>query len=97
MHSKLRWPNRDTRSLLRKKAAAEQDLIASLMQVNLSCGSDACISTLPRVMLRNSKHVQGLIVFSSERGTPNSWKRLLTMEMLRAGGDEGKSTTKNVV
>ena len=47
--AKLRWPNKDKRSLLEKRAAADQDLIASLMRVNLSCGSDACISTRSRV------------------------------------------------
>lgn len=70
-------------------AAVENNLIAALMQDSLSCGSEVCISILLRVMARYSKQVARPTVFSSEIGTPNSWKRLVT------GGAQGKSTTKN--
>ncbi len=54
--AKLRRPNRDKRSLLERTAAVDKDIIA-LMRDNLSCGREACIRTLSRVMPRNSKHV----------------------------------------
>lgn len=95
--AKLRWANRGKRSLLDRMAAADQDLIAALMRDSSSRCSDACISTLSRVMPRNSKCVERHLVFSSEKGTPDSWKRLLTVEVLQAGGDEGNVTYKKVL
>lgn len=98
MHiAKLRWPNNDRRSLLEIETAADQDLIAPSQQANLSSGSDAFMSTLSSEMPRNSKSVEGLTVFFSETGTPNSRKTFVTVEIQQAGGDEVKSLSLQVL
>ena len=48
------------------------------MRDSLYCGSKVCVRILLRVMPRYSKRVERPTVFSSEIGTSNSWKRLVT-------------------
>ncbi len=83
--AKLRWPSKESKSLLEKDADFLAFLITSLMQFIFSDGREACIKLESNVMPKNPMALRGPSVFSSERGTPKSLKVHFSAEMQRSG------------